>query len=156
MELNTHRMDELKGRKKYLQIFLALTFFLLFLKLWHLQVIKGVEFRRLSENNCIRIRENPADRGLLVDRTGRILAHNRPSFEVYLVPEDFRGNPEVVENVGKMLNFTPDEVQDRLKQAKRRAPFKPVKIKSDIDWNELAVLESNRVHLPGLLVDVRR
>ena len=156
VELNTQRMDELKERKKYLQIFLALTFFLLFLKLWHLQVIKGGEFRRLSENNCIRIRENPADRGLLLDRKGRILAHNRPSFEVYLVPEDFRGNPEVVESVGKMLNFTPDEVQDRLKQAKRRAPFKPVKIKSDIDWNELALLESNRVHLPGLLVDVRR
>jgi penicillin-binding protein 2 len=30
-----------------------------------------------------------------------------------------------------------------------------VKIKSDIDWNKLALLETNRVHLPGLIVDVR-
>ena len=30
-----------------------------------------------------------------------------------------------------------------------------MKIKSDIDWNELALLETNRVHLPGLIVDVR-
>ena len=46
-------------------------------------------------------------------------------------------------------------LREKIKAQKRRAPFKPVKIKSDIDWNELALLESNRVHLPGLIVDVR-
>ena len=52
------------------------------------------------------------------------------------------------------LNLDPNEIRERLKSSKRRAPFKPVKIKPDIEWNELALLESNRVHLPGLLVDV--
>jgi penicillin-binding protein 2 len=155
MELNTQKMEDFKGRYKYLVVFISLAFLLIFIRLWSLQVIKGSELRRLSENNCIRLRENPADRGMLLDRKGRILAHNRPSFEVYLVPEDIKANPEVLIKVGKMLNMTPDEIEEKMKAQKRRAPFKPVKIKSDINWDELALLESNRVHLPGLIVDVR-
>jgi len=154
MELNTQRMEEFKGKYKYFVVFAGIAFSLIFLYLWYLQVIKGGEYRRLSENNRIRIRENPADRGMILDRKGRILAHNRPSFEVYLVPEDLKGNPEVLPVVGEMLKIAPNEIEEKL-HPNRRPPFKPVKIKSDIDWNQLALLESNRVHLPGLIVDVR-
>ncbi len=155
MELNTQKMEDFKGRHKYFVAFVGVVFLLIFIRLWHLQVIKGNEFRRLSENNRIRIRENTADRGMLLDRKGRILAHNRPSFEVYLVPEDLKKNPEVLVKVGEMLNMTQDEMKSKLQGLKKRPPFKAVKIKSDIDWNELALLEFNRVHLPGLIVDVR-
>ena len=155
MELNTQRMEDLKERYRYFVVFIGVAFFLVFVQLWYLQVIKGGEYRRLSENNRIRILENPADRGMLFDRRGRILAHNRPSFEVYVVPEDLKEDPESLAKIAQMLNMTQEEIQGKLQVAKRRAPFKPVKIKSDIDWNELAVLELNRVHLPGLVVDVR-
>jgi len=155
MELNTQRMEDFKGIYRYLVVFISLAFLLIFIRLWSLQVIMGGDLRRLSENNCIRLRENPADRGMLLDRKGRILARNRPSFEVYLVPEDVKANPEVIAQVGKLLNLPAEDIQQRFDTQKRRAPFKPVKIKSDIDWNELALLETNRVHLPGLIVDVR-
>ena len=154
MELNTQKMEDFKGRHGYFLAFLALAFLLIFARLWYLQVFKGAEFRRMSENNRIRIRETPADRGMLLDRKGRILAHNRPSFEALLVPEDLKGNPEVLSRVREMLKLGENDIEQRLKSVKWRAPFKPIKIKSDIDWGELALLESNRVHLPGVLVDV--
>jgi penicillin-binding protein 2 len=155
MELNTQKMEDFKGRYKYLAIIVGLAFLLIFIRLWSLQVIKGSDLRHLSENNCIRLRENPADRGMLLDRKGNILAHNRPSFEVYLVPEDLKANPEALIKVGGMLNMTQGEIEEKINAQKRRTPFNPVKIKSDIDWNMLALLETNRVHLPGLIVDVR-
>jgi penicillin-binding protein 2 len=155
MELNTQRMEDFQGRHKYFIVFLGVAFFLIFIHLWYLQVIKGSELRRLSENNRIRIRENPADRGVLFDRKSRVLAQNRPSFEVSLIPEDLKINPDVLNKVGEMLDMDQDEIGIKLKSLKRRPPFKPIKIKSDIDWNELALLEFNRVHLPGLVVDVR-
>ena len=154
-ELNTQKMEEIKGRHKYFIAFLAIAFLLLFVRLWYLQVIKGAEFLRLSENNRVRIRENPADRGMLQDRKGRILAHNRPSFEVYLVPEDLKRNPETLDQVEALLKMRQDEVQTKLRNQKQRTPFRPVKIKSDIEWDELARIEFHRVHLPGLVVDVR-
>jgi len=155
MELNTQRMEDFQGRYKYFVAFAGLAFFLILISLWYFQVIKGSEYRRMSSNNCIRIREDPANRGMLLDHKGRILAHNRPSFEVYLVPEDLQVNPEVLVKVGEILNMDQNEIKERLQTLKKRTPFKPVKIKSDIEWNELALLECNRVHLPGLLVDVR-
>jgi penicillin-binding protein 2 len=155
MELNTQKMEDFKGRYKVLVIFVGLAFLLIFIRLWSLQVIKGSDLRQLSENNCIRLRENPADRGMLLDRHGNVLAHNRPSFEVSLIPEDLRANPEVLLKAGAMLNMTRGEIEEKIKAQKRRTPFNPVKIKSDIDWNQLALLETNRVHLPGLVVDVR-
>ncbi|HYA92973.1 MAG TPA: penicillin-binding protein 2 [Thermodesulfobacteriota bacterium] len=155
MELNTQKMEDFKGRYKYFVAFVGLAFFLIFIRLWSLHVIKGSELRQLSENNRIRLLENSADRGMLLDRKGHVLAHNRPSFEVYLVPEDVRANPEVLIKIAQLLNMPRDEIEEKIGAQRRGAPFRPVKIKSDIDWNELAVLESNRVHLPGLLVDVR-
>jgi len=155
MELNTQRMEEFKERYRYFVAFVAVAFLLLLIWLWSLQILKGSEYRRLSENNRIRIRENPADRGMLLDRKGRILAANRPSFEAYVVSEDLESSPEALIKIGEILNLPVETLRERVQNQKRRTPFRPVKIKSDIDWNELAKLEFNRVHLPGLLVDVR-
>jgi len=155
MELNTQKMEDFKGRYPYFKAFVGMAFLLIFICLWYLQVFKGTEFYRLSENNRIRIRENPADRGIILDRKDRVLAHNRPSFEVYLVPEDLKENPGVLIEVGEMLNISQDEMKAKFQGLKSRFPFKPIKIKSDIDWNELALLETNRVHLPGIIVNVR-
>jgi len=155
MELNTQRMEDFKDRYKYFFAFAAIAFFMILISLWYLQVIKGSEYRLMSRNNCVRIRENPAARGMILDRKGRLLADNRPSFEVYLVPEDLQENPEVLVKVGQMLNMSPKEIKGRLQTEKKRTPFRPVKIKSDIEWNELTKLETNRVNLPGLFVDVR-
>ncbi len=155
MELNTQRMEALRGRYRYFVAFSAMAFSVILLSLWYLQVIKGSDFRQMSTNNCIRIREDPAARGMILDRKGQLLALNRPSFEVYLVPEDLKENPEVLVKAGQMLNMNPEEIKEKLQTQKKRTPFRPVKIKSDIEWNELARLETSRVHLPGLLVDVR-
>jgi len=155
MELNTQRMEDFKDRYKYFFAFAAIAFFMILIFLWYLQVIKGSEYRLMSKNNCIRIREDPAARGMILDRKGRLVVLNRPSFEVYLVPEDLKENPEVLVKVGQMLNMNPEEIKEKLQAQKKRTPFRPVKIKSDIEWNELARLETSRVHLPGLFVDVR-
>jgi len=155
VDLDSQKMEDFKGRQKYCLIILGVAFFLLIAHLWYLQTLRGSEFRRISENNCIRIREHPADRGLLMDRRGRVLAQNRPCFEVYLIPEDLKRYPEVVGQMTQLLNLDQDKIEEKIRGAKRRAPFKPVRIKPDIEWGELALLESNRVYLPGLLVDVR-
>ncbi len=155
MELNTQRMEDFKERFRYLTFFVAGAFLLLLVYLWYLQVIRGADLRQLSENNRIRIREMVADRGMLLDRKGQILAHNRPSFDVFLIPEDIRANPESLEKVGEILQLSREEIFEKVKGLKRRPAFRPIKLKSDIDWDKLALLESNRIHLPGILVDVR-
>lgn len=63
-------------------------FILLLGRMFQLQVVQGETFRERSNDNRFNLIELPAKRGVIYDRTGTILARNRPSFEVAVVPED--------------------------------------------------------------------
>jgi len=61
-------------------------FLVLGLRLFHLQVVQGEGYRRLSENNCIRLQNIDPPRGQILDRQRRLLVDNRPSFNLVMVP----------------------------------------------------------------------
>ena len=86
--LDTPDSDWYKPRITGLMFCILATFFLLCIRLFHLQVIKGEVFRRLSENNCIRLQSINPSRGLIFDRNGSLLVDNRPSFNLGLVLKD--------------------------------------------------------------------
>jgi penicillin-binding protein 2 len=46
--------DEVKGKIKFFVILVALSFAILWIRVWYLQILKGQDFRDLSENNRIR------------------------------------------------------------------------------------------------------
>jgi len=154
MRLDSHGAEDLQRRYKPFLIMTIIGFLVLGFRAWHLQIIKGKEFSRLSKHNRIRIREIPASRGMILDRKGRIVVDNRPSFEVLLIPEDIVDMGKITESLRRMLNIPPQEVEERLEANKRRPPFRPVRIQSDISRLHLALLETHKLDLPGLVVDV--
>ena len=56
-------------------------------RLVHLQVIEYERFSGLLQRNQIRIEPLPPTRGLILDRAGRVLAENIPSWQLVAVPE---------------------------------------------------------------------
>src|SRR5579863_8978250 len=68
-----------------LGIFLALG-----MRLWDLQVLHNEKYQALAENN--RIREIPilAPRGKILDREGRLIVDNYPSFSALLLRDQQR------------------------------------------------------------------
>ena len=70
---------------------------ILFMRLFDLQILKGDEMRRLSEQNRVRVKKILAPRGTIFDRTGKILADTRPSFNLYLIPEDIKDFNQTVD-----------------------------------------------------------
>jgi penicillin-binding protein 2 len=154
MQLNSQGVEDLRRRYKPFLITALIGLLVLGLRAWHLQIIKGEEFSRLSKHNRIRIREIPANRGMILDRRERILVDNRPSFEVLLVPEDIADMEKTAEFLHRVLKITPEEIGKRLEANKHRPPFKPVRIQSDMSRLHLALLETHKLDLPGLIVDV--
>lgn len=59
---------------------MLLTGALLFIKLFHLQIVKGSEYRTLSDSNRIRTEIIHAPRGVIFDRRGVPLVQNSPGF----------------------------------------------------------------------------
>ncbi|MDR7468892.1 MAG: penicillin-binding protein 2 [Armatimonadota bacterium] len=131
----------------------VLLFALLLGRLWQMQVLQGHRFRQLSEENRLRDLRLPAPRGILYDRRGRPLVTNRAAFTVSLLPMELRSPQQVLPRLAAILEVTPAEIQQRLQQARRR-PFEPVRLLRDAPKRVVAMVEENRLDLPGVIIEV--
>src|SRR3954452_9167189 len=52
-----------------------------------LQVLRYDYYAELSQGNRVRVEPLPAQRGLILDRHGAVMAENRPAFQLELVRE---------------------------------------------------------------------
>jgi len=73
--------------KKVTLVVLAV-FGVLVLRFWFLQVVNGSVYRTKSENNRIHLQDISPFRGMILDRNGATLVDNRPSYDLYVVPEE--------------------------------------------------------------------
>src|SRR3989344_5730814 len=60
--------------------FCLILFFIIFLRLFHLQIVKGHVNKELADSNRIQVKVIHAPRGVIYDRNGTILAANSPAF----------------------------------------------------------------------------
>lgn len=66
----------------FFSIVCILVFFIIFLRLFHLQIVYGRENRELADNNRIQIKVIYAPRGVIFDRFGKVLVANSPAFRL--------------------------------------------------------------------------
>jgi len=94
-EFHSYRRAE---RAAIARWFFLATFLVLAVAFFRTQVVQHERFRLRAEKNRLRIVPLMAPRGVIYDRDGQILARNRPSFSVVLVPgdlpQDKDGDPE--------------------------------------------------------------
>jgi len=139
-------------RKATLLVMVA--FSILVLKLWSLQILSGPQYRIKSESNRIRIQDIPPFRGLIYDRSDNILVNNRPSYDLYVVPEDVKNAEGLVGKVEKLVSLDHDHALELIRKTRRAKPFQPVCIKRGLSRDEVAMLETHRFNLPGVLIRV--
>ena len=147
-------MQNFKSRLVIATVILGIAFLALTSRLWYLQVLKGNEFEKFSLDNRIRIERVPAPRGRILDRFGRELVVNRPSFDVYALPEEIQDVSRLSGSLSGILNLEPGYVEGKLDAAKKVNRFEPVLIAKDINRDQLAYIEARKSSLPGLIVEV--
>jgi penicillin-binding protein 2 len=139
-------------RLMILRVGLLLVVVLLGLRLWHLQIREGAYYRDLSENNRTRqVLLEPA-RGLIYDRHGVLLANNVPSFSVYVTLEDVKDREEMVKQLAGLLSL--DQELIRKKLGGKGGKLLPRKIKDRMTLRDAVLVESHRLDLPGVTVEV--
>ena len=136
----------------------GIIFLVILARLWYMQLLQGEYFRRLSENNRIRLVDLAPSRGLIYDAKGKLLADNRPSFTLVAIPEDVADWDALGRRLESLVGITPQEIEKARKAAQGLPPFKPIRLRSHLSRHELAVLETFRYELAGVrvLVEYRR
>jgi len=130
-------------------------FVVLGVRLWDLQVVNGAHYRELAEQNRVVRVPITADRGIVYDRSGVVLARNQPGFAVSVIPVDLpRANEnEVASRLAPFVERGSDEIVKAIAQQRERNPYEPVTVSSKPLPRETALLLVERAELyPGVRV----
>ncbi|RLA84844.1 MAG: penicillin-binding protein 2, partial [Deltaproteobacteria bacterium] len=153
MKWDRYSAESLERKFFPFALVVVLIFSVLFIRLWQLQILKGKEYKDLSENNRIRLRKVLPLRGRILDRKGRVLATNRPSFSVTVIPEDVLDIRKLSKRLSSLLGMDAKAISQKI-TANGRSPFQPVYIKRDISWEELSRVKALLMDMPGVQVVV--
>src|SRR5467141_563874 len=132
---------------QYIVLFI---FLLLAYGLWRLQVMQSGKYAQLAEQNRVRNVPILAPRGKILDREGRIIVDNYPSFSALLLRDSTRDLNADAETIAKGLHLNADEVRERVRKFTLMPQYQPIFLKDDITPDELAFIEAHRNELPEL------
>ena len=122
---------------------------------YSLQITQHQDFLTQSDRNRIRVEVIPPTRGQIVDRKGRVLAANKPTFVVGVIKERSEDLDQLVGQLADRLALTPRELDAFQERSLRRAPFEAVPIKLGLDDAALATVAVDLHQLPGVVVDAQ-
>src|SRR5690348_18279914 len=116
-------------------------FMVLLFGLWRLQVSGGDKYEILAEQNRIRTYPILAPRGKILDREGRIIVDNYPSFSALLLRDSSRDLNADADLIAQGLHLDPQEVRERIRKSAWMPAYQPIFLKEDITPDELAFIE---------------
>jgi penicillin-binding protein 2 len=123
---------------------------LLLLGFWKLQIINSDRYTQLAERNRIRSIPIIAPRGAMLDRYGRVIVDNYPSFSVLLLRDDPAQLQKLLPQIADGLNVALEDIQQQIEAAKALPQFQPIVIKPEASPADIAFIESHRADIPVL------
>lgn len=133
----------------FLAVFLA--FGALHARLAQLQLVDGAEWRRLAENNRLRIVPQPYFRGRIYDRRGLLLADNQASWQLLFFPADARDLNRTALFLARLGIDTAANLHQRLPAASQ-GQFASVLLEEDLSWEQVARVRARQSDYPELSV----
>ncbi|HEY6265388.1 MAG TPA: penicillin-binding protein 2 [Candidatus Acidoferrum sp.] len=129
----------------------------LLLGFWKLQVIDSDRYTSMAERNRVRSIPVIAPRGRMLDRDGRVLVDNRPSFSVLLLRDDSGLVEKYLPVISDGLGIPMDDLKDQLYNTRNLPKFQPIIIKPEASDADIAYIESHRSDIPVLeMISVSR
>ena len=160
MAFVTHLQDELQERNAksvFLIVALVCLFLLLVVRLAYLQIVQADLNIRLSKENSMRLKVIVPPRGCIYDRNGEMLARNRPSYSLCVIPSQLKHRKDVIRSLCQIRDSTGAAVFDSsdLEAAIRKSfgrRFDATRLKEDISLDLMSIVEEHSMELPGIAV----
>ena len=118
-------------------------------RLWYLQVLDTAEFRVAAEANQVRLVYEPAPRGRILDREGRVLVDNRVVDVLTLSRVEAQDHPDVLPRVAALLGVSHTEILDRIVDPKF-SPYRPVPLAVDVPEDKIVYIREHQEDFPGV------
>lgn len=133
----------------------VLLFSVIIFNMYQLQVVKYQDYQTRSEGNRIKVVPMAPNRGLIYDRSGILLAENRPVFSLELVPEQVSDMAATLDALAGLIALTPEQTDNFLKQVRAQRRFNSIALKEQLTDTEVAIIAANQHRFPGVTVEAR-
>jgi penicillin-binding protein 2 len=117
---------------------------------WKLQIIDSDHYAQMAERNRVRSIPIIAPRGTMLDREGRVLVDNYPSFSVLLLRDSSSQVDKLLPQIADGLGMKLDDIEQEIEAANGMPKFQPIIIKPEASPSDIAFIESHRADIPVL------
>jgi penicillin-binding protein 2 len=132
-------------------LFVVLVFGGIVIRVAQVQLFQRDRWSGIAQQNITKTLELPATRGVIRDIAGRVIASNRPSYDVYTTPRLLQ--PNDLDRVASLMGLSDEEraaLEARMAELPPSRRTHQLELYSDIDREQLAALETHLAELPAL------
>jgi penicillin-binding protein 2 len=144
-------VGEFRKRYRWMALFVVLVFGGIIIRVAQVQLFQRDRWSGIAQQNITKTLELPATRGVIRDIAGRVVASNRPSYDVYATPRLLQ--PEDADRIASLMGLSRQErasLQARMDELPANRRTHQLELYSDIDREQLAALETHLAELPAL------
>lgn len=153
-------------RVAFFVVVTAVALIALLVRLVQVQLLHGPEYRAAAQANQIRLIPVAAPRGLIYDRSGKVVVRSRPEFVVALIPSLVKNVNAELKTVAQTIGVPEAKMHDHLlhhngvnyknfDEVVTYEPYGPVILASDIPVAKVSRLSEILNDLPGVDVEVQ-
>src|SRR2546430_3972605 len=132
-------------RLAVLQYVVVVTFSVLAVSFWVLQVVQHAKYEEMAENNHQRTLALRAPRGLVFDRNGHVLVENRHSYSISIVREHTKDLNRTIRLLAGVLGVDEPRVRDIVDHHRREPAYRPITIVQDATLAQVAAVTARRL-----------
>ena len=145
---------QLATRLTVLSVSIAFGFGLLACGFWFFQVVQHAQFKEMAENNHQRTLTLRAPRGIIYDRTGKLLVENRNSFNISIVREHTKDLDRTVRVLASVTGIEEKVVREVVDRHRREPSYRPIVVVQDATLAQVASVTARRLdfELPDVIV----
>src|SRR6266851_4178696 len=138
-----------------LQYVITVIFSILAVSFWVLQVVGHDKYAELAENNNQRTLALRAPRGVVFDRTGRVLVENRHSYSISIVREHSKDLNRTIRLLANAIAMEESSVRAIVDRHRREPTYRPTTIVQDASLAQVAAVTARRLdfELPDVVVE---
>lgn len=130
----------------------ALFFFIIFAKLFDLQIISYRFYETLSKQNVISVVSVKPNRGLIYDRNDVLLAENTPVYSLMIIPGRVKNITETLDALTPIIHLSPDDIQAFKNSLKQYRRYQAVPLKEKLTEAEVDAFYVDQYRFPGVIV----
>lgn len=140
-----------KQRLIVFTIVVVISFITLIGRFFQIQVYQHNIYQTKAEANRIKAVTRNAPRGLIIDRNGKILVDNYPTYVLSCIPIEIEDKDALIKLISKLTGL--DSLFLRQNYSKYyRNRFSPTRLAKDLSFQHISVLEEHKSELHGIQI----